>query len=66
MVSSGVFATNGVVAGRSMATTVIRVNALDPLDAISWGHVVDCKLYIDDGSISAVGDFQEVVGGVAA
>ena len=49
-----------------MAKTMIRLNALDPVDSISWSPHVGFKLYIDNSSISAIGTFNEVVSGITA
>eukprot|EP00959_Pyramimonas_sp_CCMP1952_P135547 2835977-Pyramimonas_sp.AAC.1 len=64
MISEAVFAQFGVVAGCSMATTMIRINSMRPLDKIAWSPHVDVKLCIGNSSIAAVGTRQEVVSGV--
>eukprot|EP00959_Pyramimonas_sp_CCMP1952_P014419 305588-Pyramimonas_sp.AAC.1 len=64
MISEAVFARFGVVAGCSMATTMIRINSMGPLDKIAGSPHVDFKMYIDNSSIAAVGTRQEVASGV--
>eukprot|EP00959_Pyramimonas_sp_CCMP1952_P173937 3634464-Pyramimonas_sp.AAC.1 len=64
MISDAVFAQFGVVVGCSLATTMIRISSIGPLDKIAWSPHVDFKLYIDSSSIAAVGTHREVVSGV--
>eukprot|EP00959_Pyramimonas_sp_CCMP1952_P242217 5062923-Pyramimonas_sp.AAC.1 len=46
------FVFSGIVAGCSLATTLIRVNSIEALDLIVLRPCCDLALYIDDSGLS--------------
>eukprot|EP00959_Pyramimonas_sp_CCMP1952_P146331 3063263-Pyramimonas_sp.AAC.1 len=55
------YAFSGIIAGCSLATTLIRVNSVESLDLVRLRQGAQLALYIDDSGLSAVGTFSFVV-----
>ena len=64
--TSACYASHGIVAGCSFATTLIRVNSLAALDQIKWPICVTYALYIDDNAVHAIGSESEVIEGLVS
>eukprot|EP00959_Pyramimonas_sp_CCMP1952_P231227 4833275-Pyramimonas_sp.AAC.1 len=62
--TSASFAPHCIVAGCPFATSLIRVNSLEPLDQIEWPICITFALYIDDNAVHAVGSEADIVAGL--
>ena len=61
VVSAAQFAEFGVIAGCSMATTVIKVHGIEAFDSVPIAPNSTLDIYIDDTGLNAVGAADQVV-----
>jgi len=61
IVVGGFFVECGVVAGCSLATSLIRVHAIPALDGLRLPPKVSLDVYIDDYGLSGSGTVRDVI-----